>query len=83
MSPVSAPTVPVTCWDAIDIPPSAIAVQLAPSPPSARLKSSDPGVDVVAEHDTATLVTFADPTVPDPLDTVQACPDGFVFTVTL
>ena len=32
---------------------------------------------------TATLVTLAEPTVPDPLDTVQDCPDGFVFTVTL
>ena len=32
---------------------------------------------------TATLVTLAEPTVPDPLETVQACPDGLVFTVTL
>ena len=32
---------------------------------------------------TATLVTFADPMVPDPLATEQVCPDGFVFTVTL
>ena len=29
------------------------------------------------------MVTFAEPTVPEPLDTVQVCPDGFVFTVTL
>ena len=32
---------------------------------------------------TATLVTLAEPIVPDPLVTVQVCPDGFVFTVTL
>src|SRR5271165_4321878 len=32
---------------------------------------------------TATLVTLAEPTVPDPLDTVHDCPDGLVFTVTL
>ena len=31
---------------------------------------------------TATLVTFADPIVPDPFETVHAWPDGFVFTVT-
>ena len=31
---------------------------------------------------TATLVTLAEPTVPDPLATVQVCPDGLVFTVT-
>ena len=32
---------------------------------------------------TATLVTLAEPTVPDPPDTAQDCPDGFVSTVTL
>jgi hypothetical protein len=32
---------------------------------------------------TATLVTPADPTVPDPLATEQVCPAGLVFTVTL
>ena len=43
-----------------------------------------PTVNVAALlQETATLVTFADPIVPDPLDTVQVCPDGFVFTVTL
>ena len=54
-----------------------------PSPPSARLKSSDdrPDRDVV-EQATATVVTFADETVPEPFDTVQLCPDGFLFTVT-
>ena len=34
-------------------------------------------------QETATLVTLAEPTVPDPLDTVHVCPDGLVFTVTL
>ena len=34
-------------------------------------------------HDTATLVTLAEPIVPDPLVTVQVCPDGLVLTVTL
>ena len=31
---------------------------------------------------TATLVTLAEPIVPEPFDTVQVWPDGFVFTVT-
>ena len=31
---------------------------------------------------TATFVTFAEPIVPLPLDTVQVWPDGLVFTVT-
>ena len=31
---------------------------------------------------TATLVMSADPTVPDPLATVQVCPAGLVCTVT-
>ena len=82
MSPLTTPVVPVTCCEAIAIPPSVIAVQFAPSPPSARLKSSDADVAVLAAQETATLVTLADPIVPDPLDTVQVCPDGFVFTVT-
>ena len=34
-------------------------------------------------QETATLVTLAEPTVPDPFDTVHVCPDGLVFTVTL
>src|SRR5215831_2705634 len=36
----------------------------------------------LAVHVTATVVTFAEPTVPVPLPTVQVCPDGWVFTVT-
>ena len=34
-------------------------------------------------QETATLVTLAEATVPEPPETVQVCPDGFVFTVTL
>ena len=41
ISPVVAPTVPITAWDEIVIAPSEIAVQFVPSPPSARLKSSE------------------------------------------
>src|SRR6516164_3746448 len=83
MSPVVPPAVPATCWDAIAIPPSETAVQFAPSPPSARLKSSEADVPAVVTQVTATVVTLAEPTVPDPFDTVQDCPDGFVLTVTL
>src|SRR5436190_319245 len=82
MSPVSTPAVPITCWDAIAIPPSEMGAQFAPSPPSARLKSSEADVGEAAQE-IATLDTLAEPTVPIPLDTVQVCPDGFVFTVTL
>jgi len=39
------------------------------------------GAGVVQE--TATLVTAAEATVPDPAETVQVCPAGLVFTVTL
>ena len=39
--------------------------------------------DAALAQDTATLVMLAEPTVPDPFDTVHVCPDGFVFTVTL
>ncbi len=31
---------------------------------------------------TATLVTFAEPMVPEPFATLQVCPAGFVFTDT-
>src|SRR5215472_4691536 len=36
----------------------------------------------LAAHETATLVTLAEPMVPEPLLTVQVCPGGFVSTVT-
>ena len=39
--------------------------------------------DAAFAQETATLVTLAEPTVPDPPDTVQDCPAGLVFTVTL
>jgi hypothetical protein len=37
---------------------------------------------VVAEQETATLVTLLDPTVPEPLLTEQLSPVGCVWTVT-
>ncbi len=37
---------------------------------------------VVAAQLTATLVTLAELTVPEPFVTVQVCPDGCVLTVT-
>src|SRR5215472_10668839 len=83
MSPVSTPAVPVTCWEAISIPPSEIAVQLAPTPPSARLKPSEADVAELAVQVTATLVMLAEPTVPDPFATVHDWPDGLDCTVTL
>src|SRR5690348_13935494 len=83
MSPVVAPTVPITCCEEIDIAPSEMAVQFEPKPPSARLKSSEADVPELAEQETPTLVMLADPIVPDPLVTVQVCPDGLVPTVTL
>jgi hypothetical protein len=46
------------------------------------LKSSETVDPEEAEHATPTVVTLAEPTVPDPFDTLQLCPDGFVFTVT-
>ena len=55
----------------------------APSPPLARLKSSEADVPELVAQVTATLVTLADPIVPDPLVTVQVWPAGFVPTVTL
>src|SRR5580693_612538 len=60
-----------------------MAVQLSPSPPSARLKLSAADVPVFVVQETATLVTLAEPTVPDPPDTVQDWPVGLVSTVTL
>src|SRR5690242_16554984 len=63
-----------------------MAVQLAPSPPFARLKSSEaevPEPEPEVAHDTAALVTLADAIVPDPPVTVQVCPVGLVATVTL
>ena len=73
---------PITCCEAIDIDPSEVAVQFEPRPPSARLKSSEADVPELVAQVTATLVTLADPTVPDPLDTVQVCPAGLDATVT-
>ena len=45
---------------------------------------TDPPIEYVfGLHVTATLVTFAEPTVPLPLATVQVWPAGLVLTVTL
>ena len=67
------------------IAPSDMAVQLLPSAPSARLKSSEavsvPEPPLVVQV-TATFVMFAEPTVPVPLLTVQVWPYGWVRTVT-
>ena len=41
------------------------------------------GAAAAGLQETATLVTLAAATVPEPLDTVQVWPAGFVFTVTL
>ena len=61
----------------------ATVVQLLPRAPLARPKLSETVPDALFEHVTATLVMFADPTVPEPLATVQLCPAGLVLTVTL
>jgi hypothetical protein len=45
---------------------------------------TDPPIEYVfVVHVTATLVTFAEPTVPLPWPTVQVWPLGLVFTVAL
>ena len=41
-----------------------------------------PAVAELAAQETATLVTFAEPIVPEPFATEQVCPAGLVFTVT-
>ena len=86
------PAIPITRREAIDSPPSEVAVQPGPSPPSARLKPSDP-ITVsplprpppppLEAQVTATLVTLAEAMVPEPLATVQVRPAGLVCTVTL
>ena len=68
-----ARAVPTAC-DEIVSPPSLIAVQFAPAPRSARLKSSRPAGAGFAAQVTATLVTLAEPIVPVPLATAQVWP---------
>src|SRR5262249_54979053 len=83
MAPLCPVLPPATTCELMVIAPSDMAVQLPPSPPFARLKSSEAvSVPELAVHVTATVVTFAEPTVPVPLPTVQVWPDGWVFTVT-
>src|SRR5215467_6200701 len=81
-TPVPAVAVPAAAWETIASPPSLTSVHPAPRLPFARLKLSEPVGGAVAAQATTTLVTFADPIVPEPLLTVQVCPDGFVSTVT-
>ncbi len=81
MSPAVA-LEPSTACDEIVKPPSVTAAQFEPSPPFARLKSSEPVDTVVSEQATATLVMFAEPTVPVPPETVQVWAVGLLFTVT-
>ena len=57
MSPVVAPTFPITACEAIDIAPSEMAVQPAPSAPSARLKSSLASVAAEAPRGSASCET--------------------------
>src|SRR5215468_11159248 len=64
-------------------PPSLTSVQLEPSAPSARLKSSPPEPDALFWQTTATFVTLAEPIVPVPFATEHVWPDGLFFTVTL
>src|SRR5438045_3409515 len=80
---VSFSWVPAAAWETIASPPSLVSVQFAPRLPSDRLKSSEPPVAELFVHETATLVTLAEPMVPEPLETEQDWPVGLVFTVTL
>ncbi len=86
MSPEFPPElVPTTVSEEIANGPSDMAVQFGPRPPLARAKLSVTAFDVFreAEQAIAILVTLADPTVPDPLETVHCCPLGLVATVAL
>src|SRR5262249_61831357 len=81
-APPSRGPPPAPPCDLMVIAPSDRAARLLPSPPFARLKSSEAVSVPEPPQVTATVVTFAEPTVPVPLPTVQVCPDGWVFTVT-
>ena len=69
--------------------PLAVTLRLSPPLSCSTTVPDSPDTVPPTENDaallqeTATLVTLAEPTVPDPLETVQVCPDGLVFTVTL
>ncbi len=62
--------VPITMSEEIAKGPSVMAVQFGPRLPLARAKLSET-VEATVVHVTATLVTLAEPTVPEPLDTVH------------
>ncbi len=53
-----------------------------PDPSSNPNAATNPAGPVAAAQLTATLVTLAEPTVPEPFATVQLCPAGLLFTVT-
>ena len=74
---------PITICEEIDIGPSDMAAQFGPTLPSARLKSSEPGVVVMFAQEMAMLLTSAAATVPEPLEIEQFWLAGAVFTVTL
>ena len=77
----AAALVPVTWSPEMARPPSETSVQSAPRAPSARSKSSLPGLAVSVQV-TATSVISDELTVPDPLETEQDWPDGLELTVT-
>ena len=54
---------------------------VVPDPSSNPYAATKPDSAVAAQL-TATLVTLAEPIVPDPFETEQVWPDGLVFTVT-
>ena len=58
------------------------SVTVVPDPSSNPYAATRPDGPVAAAQVTATLVTLAEPIVPEPFETEQVCPDGFVFTVT-
>ena len=83
VSPLTPEFPPATTCELMVNAPSDIAVQLPPSAPLARLKSSAAvPAPPLAVQVTTTLVTFADAMVPVPPLTVHVCPDGWVRTVT-
>jgi len=85
MSPELPDAAPTAWSEEIVSPPSAVAVQFDPSAPFARAKLSTSldAPDVAAVQLTMMLVTLAEPTEPDALPAVHACPAGLDATVTL
>src|SRR5258705_9103443 len=70
MSPETAElAVPATTWEVGATPLSTPVAQAPPMPPSAWMKTSDPPPPALVAQGTATLVTVAGATGPEPLDT--------------